>query len=128
MRGLALFVLSLALAPAPAFATSSIHCRIRAGGPDIWLTVPNERDAGISDVRITSGREEIVTGQTRGGPWISQSGVNARRLSLRVAPGETRGVFLVLSAARRGTPYLGTVVFRGRTWPVRCFWDEDDPE
>lgn len=119
-------VAALFCAASPAFATSSIHCHTRAGGPDIWLTVPDERGAGISDARITVGREEIATGQTRGGPWISQSAVNPRRLGLRVAPGGTRGVFMVLNATRRGTPYLGTVVFRGRTWPVRCFWDEDD--
>jgi hypothetical protein len=126
MRLLRPAALILALVPAPAFATSSIHCRTRGNGPDIWLTVPNERGAGIADARITQGREQIVTGQTRGGPWISQSLVNARRLGLRVAPGGNRNVILVLSAARRGTPYVGTVVFRSRTWPVRCYWDEDD--
>jgi hypothetical protein len=123
-----LLLLPALLAATPAMATSSIHCRTRAGGPDIWLVVPNERGAGVSQARIIAGREEIVTGQTRGGPWVSQSAVDPRRLSLRVAPGGTRGVILVLNATRRGTPYLGNVVWRGRTWPVRCFWDEDDPE
>ena len=109
----------LALAPASAFATSSIHCRTRAGGPDIWLTVPNDRGAGISDARITAGREEIVTGQTRGGTRISQGAVSERRLGLRVVPGGTRGVILALTAVRRGTPYVGTIVWRGRTLPTR---------
>ena len=117
---------ALFLAATPAFATSSIHCRTGPRGPDIWLVVPNERGAGISAARVVQGREEIVTGQTRRGPWISQSAVNERRLSLRVAPGGTRGVILVLAASRRGTPYVGNAVWRGRTWPVRCFWDEDD--
>jgi hypothetical protein len=116
----------LALVPAPAFATSSIHCRTRAGGPDIWLTVPNERGAGISDARITLGRAEIVTGQAPGGPRIARSVVNERRLSLHIAPGGGRGTLLLLNATRRVTPYLGSAVFRSRTWPVRCFWDEDD--
>lgn len=128
MRLLYPAVLMLALAPAQALATSSIHCRTRAGGPDIWLTVPNDPGAGVSDARITQGREQIVTGQTRGGPWISQSLVNERQLRLRVAPGGNRNVILVLTAARRGTPYVGTLVWRGRTMPVRCYWDEDDPE
>ena len=114
-------------AASPALATSSIHCRT-ASGPDIWLVVPNERGAGIEQARIVNGREEIVTGQTRGGPWISQNRLSQRQLSLRVAPGGTRGVILVLNATRRGTPWVGTVVWRGRSWPVRCFWDEDDPE
>jgi hypothetical protein len=120
--------LLLAHAPTPALATSSIHCRTRAGGPDLWLTVPNDPGAGVSDARITQGREQIVTGQTRGGPWIPQSAVSERRLGLRITPGGNRNVILVLTAARRGTPYVGTVVWRGRTWPVRCYWDEDEPE
>ena len=128
MRLLPPAVLMLALAPAPAFATSSVHCRTRAGGPDIWLTVPNDPGAGITGARITQGREEIVTGQTRGGPWISQNSLSETRLNLRVAPGGNRQVILVVTATRRGTPYVGTVVWRGRTFPVRCYWDEDDPE
>ena len=126
MRLLPPAVLMLALAPAPALATSSIHCRTGARGPDIWLSIPNERGAGISGARIVQGREEIVTDQTRGGPWISRSAVDERQLRLRVAPGGTRNVILVLTASRRGTPYVGNVIWRGRTWPVRCFWDEDD--
>lgn len=123
-----LAVLLLAtLAATPAFATSSIHCRT-PGGPDIWLTVPTARGAGISDARIVLGREEIAAGRTRDGPWIAQSLVNPRRLSLRIAPGGARGTLLLLNAARRGTPYVGNAVFRGRTWLVRCFWDEDDEE
>lgn len=120
-------VLMLALAPTPALATSSIHCRTRPGGPDIWLVVPNEPGAGIVGARIVQGRGEIVAGQTRGGPWISQSSLNEARIRLRVAPGGNRQVILVLDAARRGTPYVGNVVWRSRTWPVRCYWDEDDP-
>ena len=116
------------LAAPPASATSSIHCRTGPHGPDIWLVVPNEPGAGITGARLVHGREEIVTGQTRGSPWIARSSVDEHRLSLRVAPGGTRGVILVLDAARRGTPYVGDVAWRGRTWPVRCFWDEDDPE
>ena len=119
---------ALFLAATPAAATGSIHCRTPAGGPDIWLTVPNERGAGISDARIISGREEIVTGRTRGGPWITRSSVDENEIRLRVAPGGNRQVSLVLDARRRRTPYVGTFVFRGRTWPVRCYWDEDDPE
>jgi len=118
---------ALFLAASPAFATSSIHCRTGARGPDIWLVVPNERGAGITGARIVDGREEIVTGQTRGGPWISQSSLDESRIRLRVAPGGNRQVILVLDAARRRTPYVGTVVWRGRTLPVRCYWDEDDP-
>ncbi len=118
---------ALFLAATPAAATSSIHCRTRAGGPDIWLTAPDERGAGISDARITQGREEIVTGRTRGGPWIPRSSVDEDRIDLRVAPGGNRNVILVVSASRRGTPYVGTAVFRGRSWQVRCYWDEDDP-
>lgn len=120
-------VSALFLAASPAFATSSIHCRTRGHGPDIWLTVPNERGAGISGATITQGREEIVTGQTRGGPWISQSRLDEGELRLRVAPGGNRNVILVVTALRRGTPYVGTAVWRGRTFPVRCYWDEDDP-
>jgi hypothetical protein len=111
----------------PAFATSSIHCRTGVRGPDIWLVVPIEPGAGIVEARIVQGREEIATGRTRGGPWISQSSLDEARIRLRVAPGGNRQVILVLDAARRGTPYIGTVVWRGRTWPVRCYWDEDDP-
>jgi hypothetical protein len=118
---------ALFFAATPAFATSSIHCRTGRGGPDIWLVVPNERGAGIDQARIVNGREEIVTGRTRGGPWISRSTLDEDRLTLRVAPGGTRQVILVIDAARRGTAYVGTAVFRGRTWRTRCYWDEDDP-
>ena len=119
---------ALVFAATPALATSSIHCRTGPGGPDIWLVVPNQPGAGIDQARIVQGREEIVTGRTRGGPWISRSTLSQRQINLRVAPGGNRNVILVLTAARRGTPYVGTVIWRGRTWPVRCFWDEDDEE
>lgn len=117
----------LLLAATPAFATSSIHCRT-AGGPDIWLTVPNDRGAGISDVRIVNGREEIATSGARGSPHVTASVVNPRRLSFSLAPGGARGTFVSLAATRRGVPYVGTITLRGRSWPVRCFWDEDDEE
>lgn len=116
------------LAATPAFATSSIHCRARAGGPELWLTVPNERGVGISDVRIILGGEEIATGPARGSAHVTASVVKPRRLSFSLASGGASGIFASLTAARRGVPYVGTFTLRGRTWPVRCFWDEDDPE
>ena len=116
------------LAGTPASATSSIHCRTGPHGPDLWLVVPSEPGAGIVEARIVQGREEVAAGQTRSGPWISQSAVNERRLSLRVAAGGTRDVIMLLTAVRSGIPYVGAVTWRGRSWGVRCFWDEDDPE
>jgi hypothetical protein len=114
------------LAATPAFATSSIHCRTRAGGPELWIGVGMDRATGIFQVRVVNGREEIVTDTRRGAPHILQSFVNPRRLSLRVAPGGAGGILASLTTTRRGVPYVGTLVFRGRTMPVRCFWDEDD--
>jgi hypothetical protein len=114
------------LAGTPALATSSIHCRTRAGGPDLWLGVGNGADIGLFQVRIVNGREEIVTGDTRGAPWLAQKFVNERRLSFRIAPGGARGTLAALTAVRRGVPYVGSFTWRGRNWPVRCFWDEDD--
>jgi len=127
MKRLSLMLVPALLAATPAYATSSIHCRT-ANGPDIWLVVPNERGAGVTQARIVIGREELVTGETRGGPWVSRGTVNQRLLSLRVAPGGASGTLLLLNATRRGVPYVGNVTFRGRSWPVRCFWDEDDEE
>lgn len=127
MRYSAPVIAACLLSASPAFATSSIHCRT-ARGPELWLVVGNERGSGISQARIVNGREEIVTGETRGGPWVAQSLVNPRRLSLRIAPGGARGTLASLTAVRRGVPYVGSLTWRGRAWPVRCFWDEDDPE
>ena len=104
---------ALFCAASPAFATSSIHCRTGPRGPDIWLTVPNERGAGISDARITHGREEIVTGATRDGPRIAQSALSERRLSLRIIHRGAMGTLMRLTATRRGTPYVGLVGWRG---------------
>ena len=126
MKTASLFAAAAAfLAAAPAFATSSIHCRT-ARGPELWLGIGNEPGSGIFQARIVNGREEIATGETRGAPRVVQSLVNPRRLSLRLAPGGARGTLASLAAVRRGVPYVGTFTWRGRTWPVRCFWDEDD--
>lgn len=125
-RRLALAVLPALLAATPAFATSSIHCRAGPRGPELWIGVGNDRATGIFQARIILGREEIVTGATRGSPWIKRSFDNPRRLSLSIAPGGARGALLVLTTTRRGTPYVGSLVYRGRTHAVRCFWDEDD--
>jgi hypothetical protein len=118
---------ALLLAASPALATSTIHCRTGARGPDLWLSISNDTRTGLFAARIVDGATEVVTDATRGGPRIVRSFVNPRRLSLRVASGGARGVLASLAAARRGTPYVGTFTWRGRTWPVRCFWDEDDP-
>jgi hypothetical protein len=123
---LALAALTLPFAAAPALATSTIHCRTGPRGPELWLGVGNGSDIGLFQARIVNRREEIVTGQTRGGPWLAQSLVNPRRLSFRIAPGGARGTLASLTAVRRGVPYVGSFTWRGRTWPVRCFWDEDD--
>ena len=117
---------ALFLAATPALATSTIHCRTGPRGPELWLGVGNDTRVGLFQARIVNGREEIVTGSTRRGPWIRQSFVNPRRLSLRIAAGGGRGTLAVLTATRRGTPYIGSFTWRGRTWPARCFWDEDD--
>jgi hypothetical protein len=125
-RRLALFALPALLAATPALATSSIHCRTARGGPELWLGVADSPDGGIFQARIVNGREEIVTGEGRGAPRVTQGFVNPRRLRLVIVPGRGRGVFATLVAARRGVPYAGTFTWRGRTLPVRCFWDEDD--
>jgi hypothetical protein len=114
------------LAGTPALATSSIHCRTGPRGPELWLGVGMDRTTAIFQVRIVNGREEIVTGDGRGVPRLAQSLVNERRLSFRIAPDGARGTLASLTAVRRGTPYIGTFTWRGRTWPARCFWDEDD--
>jgi hypothetical protein len=121
-----LAVLLLATTPVPAFATSSIHCRTQSRGPELWLGVGNGDAVGLFQVRILNGREEISTGTSRGGPWLARSLVNPRRLSFRIAPGGAGGTLAMLTAVRRGVPYVGSFTWRGRTWPVRCFWDEDD--
>ena len=117
---------ALLLAAPPAFATSTIHCRTGPRGPELWLNIANDTRTGLFQARIVSGREEIVAGTTRGAPWIARSFVNPRRLSLLVAPGGARGRLASLTATRRGVPYVGVFIWRGRTWRVRCFWDEDD--
>lgn len=128
MRLLCPAALMLALAPAPAFATSSIHCRTEAGarGPDIWLVVPNEPGAGITGARIVHRGREIVVGTAGDGPRIAQSALNERRLSLRIIYRGAMGTMMRLTASRHGTPYTGLVAWQGGTWPVRCYWDEDD--
>lgn len=128
MRLLCPAVIMFALAPAPALATSSIHCRTGPSGPDIWLVVPNERGAGIDQARIVHRGQETVTGTTRDGPRIAQSALSERRLSLRIIHRGAMGTLMRLTASRRGTPYVGLVGWRGGSWAVRCYWDEDDPE
>ncbi len=118
------------LAATPAFATSSIHCRTEAGarGPDIWLNVSDEPGGGIFQARIAHRGQETVTGETRDGPRIAQSALSDRRLSLRIIHRGAMGTLMRLTASRRGTAYVGLVGWQGGTWPVRCYWDEDDPE
>jgi hypothetical protein len=121
-------LLLLAMMPAPALATSSIHCRTGPRGPELWLTVPNERGVGISQARIIDGGEEIlVNARPRIRPWIAYSRVDPRRLSLTMVFGTgSRAVLYALAASRRGRPYVGAFSWRGRTLEARCFWDEDD--
>lgn len=126
-RRLAFAALPALLAAAPVFATSSIHCRTGPRGPELWLSIADTPDGGIFQARILAGREEIVTGEGRTATRVTQGFVNPRRLRLVIAPGSRRGIFATLVAARRGVPYVGSFTWRGRTLPVRCFWDEDDP-
>jgi hypothetical protein len=127
MKTASLFAAASAfLATTPAFATSSIHCRTARSGPELWLGVGSDAGSGVFQARILNGREEIVTGAARGAPRVTRSVVNRHRLSLTIAPGGARGTLASLSATRRGVPYVGTFIWRGRSWPVRCFWDEDD--
>jgi hypothetical protein len=115
---------ALFLAATPAFATNSIHCRTAPRGPELWIGVGTDQATGIFQARLADGRQEMLTGTARGGPRLAASHVDPRRLSLRINVGRTR--VATLQAAKRGTPYVGSLVYRGRTWPVRCFWDEDD--
>ena len=118
---------ALFCAASPALATSTIHCRTGARGPELWLSISNDTRTGLFGARIVDGNEEMVTDATRGGPRIVRSFVNPRQLSLRVARRSARGGLASLTAARRGIPYVGTFTWHGRTLPVRCYWDEDDP-
>ena len=126
MRTASPLILAAGLCAAtPAFATSSILCRSQPRGPEIWLGVGNGDDIGIFQARIVDGRREIVTGHGRGAPRIVSQIVNPRRLALRIVAAGRRGPFATLQAVSRGTPYLGTFSYRGRTWRIRCLWDED---
>ena len=118
---------ALLLAASPVLATSTIHCRTGARGPELWLSISNDTRTGLFEARIVDGNVEMVTDATRGGPRIVRSFVNPRRLSLRVARRGVRGGLASLTAARRGIRYVGTFTWHGRTLPVRCYWDEDDP-
>ena len=110
----------------PALAVGTIHCRTAPRGPELWLAVGDDTRAGLFQAWIVHGRETIVTGTTRERPWIRQSFFNRHRLSLRLAPGGARGTLAALTARRRGGSYVGSFTWRGRNWPARCIWNEND--
>jgi hypothetical protein len=114
------------LIAAPAAATSSVHCITSRRGPELVIGVGMDQTAVIFQASIFLDGREIATGTPRDAPWITNSLINPRRLRLRIASAGTRAMLVSLSARRRGIPYIGLVTYRGRTWSVRCFWDDND--
>jgi len=116
------------LAAAPAFATSTIHCTAPGrAGVELYLSVGNgpPPEGGVTQVRIVEGRRETVTGYDRSSPRLVRPHVDPRALRFDITVGGQR---LASLDARTGPgpAYLGSLLLRGRTGPVRCLWDEDE--
>jgi hypothetical protein len=119
---------ALIAAASPALATSTIHCTAPGrAGVELYLSVGNgpPPEGGVTQVRILEGRRETVTGYDRGGPRLERTHVDPRALRFDVT---ISGQRLARLDARvgRGSAYLGTLLLRGRSGPVRCLWDEDE--
>lgn len=89
-------------------------------GPELWLSIGNDAAGGIFQARFGLGREHFITGENARAPRITQSWIDARRLSLQIADANAETVIIRLDTRRRGDDYTGILIHRGRTWRVRC--------
>jgi hypothetical protein len=113
----------LLAAASPAFATGTILCRSTispSAGPSLSLSVGNGLGQGVSQARLTFGSESFTTG-SGGAPVISQSWIDNEILKLDILDANFDAHLGRLDTRRlRGLSYVGTFLYRGRTWRVRC--------
>lgn len=111
---------ALSFAAAPVLASDTILCRSTTSptdGPTLALT--GGRDTGIVRARLTQNGAGFTTGAD--GPAIAQAWVDDWQLKLDIVDANAEGRIARLDTRRRaGTSYIGILIYRGRTWRVRC--------
>ncbi len=113
------------VAATPAFATGTIHCTVPGrAGPEVYVSVGNS--SGDIQARIVDGRQEVVTGATARSPRLTADYVDPRRLRFAIRGLDGALIARLDTRRGRGAAYLGTLLHRGRTWRIRCLWDEDE--
>ncbi|HST36222.1 MAG TPA: hypothetical protein VLK25_06295 [Allosphingosinicella sp.] len=123
MRLASAIAAAFACAASPAFASSTILCSSTVSptdGPELWLSLGNDAAGGIFQARFGLGREQFTAGENASSPRITQSWIDARRLSLQIADANGETAVIRLDTRRRGYDYVGILIHRGRTWRVRC--------
>ncbi|MGQ0588616.1 MAG: hypothetical protein ACT4N8_03660 [Sphingosinicella sp.] len=105
---------------APALATSTIGCTVADyPGMDLAMTVGHGVGAGIVQATISDGGEEISTVNS-GGAAVAQAWIDEDTLKLDLVDANAARYLVRLDTRRRGNAYVGTLLYRGRTWRVRC--------
>jgi hypothetical protein len=122
MRIASCIAVVLSFAATPAFATGTILCRSTTSptdGPSLALT--GGRGTGIVRARLTQNGAGFTTGAGAGAPVIAQAWVDDWQLKLDIVDANADGRIARLDTRRRaGSSYTGILIYRGRTWRVRC--------
>jgi len=103
----------------PALATGTISCSV-AGYPgmDLVMTFGHGLGAGIVQATISDGGEELGTAD--GSLAIAQAWIDTDELKLDLVDANAERYVARLDARSRGTAYVGTLIYRGRSRRVRC--------
>lgn len=110
-------------AGAPAFATQSLDCR-SIGRPALRMFVSVGSGGGVDLVTIVEGGRELrATGLSGANPRIVHGRMDdAGTMIVRIAGRESASISV--RSTRRS--YLGRLNFRGRRWPIDCYWEMPD--
>ncbi len=124
MRLASCIAAALLATASPAFATGTILCRSTTSpthGPALALIVGHGAAGGVIQARLTQDGDGFTTGEMPGAPVIAQAWLDRQRLQLDIVDANAEGhVARLDTRRRRGLAYTGILIYRGRTWRVRC--------
>jgi len=113
-------ILSIVCGGTPALATGTIDCSVADyPGMDLVMTFGHGVGTGIVQAVISDGGEELSTAAAGGGV-IAQAWIDSDELKLDLVDANAERYIARLDARRRGTAYVGTLIYRGRARRVRC--------
>lgn len=104
---------------APATATQSMTCSGPAKNtPSVGLAIGHAAEPGVANAFFWDGKEEIKVA-------VSQSWFDDDRVWVNLGDPDLMEILVKLRASGTRNRLRGTLTYKGRTWKVKCDFDDE---